>query len=263
MTPGIRHTLTLSCTAVFGFAMLGITGCGPKYPSCNNDAHCKEKGEYCLQKKCAQCREAKHCPGAGEDSCVTCNNGACGRKAGCCASNLDCGRGQKCSLNRCIAECTTDDECPEGKTCNEQGACTRVESGGCKADGDCGSGLLCKEGKCVNDQGECQLQPVPFAFNEHYLSKTAQKTLRANYQCMKEKGWKRLTIEGHCDERGTDAYNMELGNRRARAVAKFLKRLSRKLKSRTVSYGKTKPNCYEQSESCWAQNRRAEFKARP
>ena len=250
-------------TATLLGATLCLGACGPKYPNCSNDQHCKQKGEYCLQKKCAQCREAKHCPGAAEDKCITCDNGACGRKVGCCSNNLDCGRGQKCSQNRCIAECATADECPEGKTCNEQGACVRVETGGCKADADCGKGLLCKDGKCVNDQGECQLQPISFAFNEHFLSKDAQQTLRSNFQCMQEKNFKRVTIEGHCDERGTDAYNMELGNRRARAVAKFLKRLSRKLATRTVSYGKTKPNCYDQSESCWSQNRRAEFKPRP
>ena len=246
---------------VFGMA-LAIAGCGPAYPKCENDDHCKEKGEYCLQQKCAQCREAKHCPGADEDRCVTCDKGACGRKANCCSNNLDCGRGQQCKMNHCVAECSTSDECVEGKVCNDKGACVRAETGGCKSDAECGDGLVCKEGKCLNEHGECQLLPIPFAFNQSYLSKTAQQSLRTTYRCMKEKGLNKLTIEGHCDERGTDAYNMELGNRRARSVGKFLKRLSRKLKVRTVSYGKTKPLCLEQDESCWSKNRRCAFVAK-
>lgn len=260
-------TVRLSAASAAQFCVMvalafTLGACGPEYPNCANDKHCKEKGEFCLQTKCAQCREAKHCPGADSDRCITCDAGACGRKAGCCANNLDCGNGQQCKLNRCIAECATDDECPDGKTCTDQGACIRVDTGGCKTNGDCGTGLACKEGKCVNGEGECQMLPVPFAFNEHFLSKTAQQTLRTSYRCMKEKGVKSMTIEGHCDERGTDAYNMELGNRRARAVAKFLKRLGRNIKVRTVSYGKTKPLCYDQGESCWTQNRRCEFKVK-
>ncbi len=242
--------------------VLCCTACGPNYPKCDNDEHCRDKGEYCLRTKCAQCREAKHCPGADQDQCVTCTDGACGRKAGCCTNNLDCGAGQKCKINRCVAQCGSDDDCADGKVCNERGACVRQQVGGCKSNADCSDGLSCKDGKCVNEDGECQLLPIRFAFNEHSLSKSAQKALRATHACMKEKAISKLTIEGHCDERGTDAYNMELGNRRARAVAKFLKRLGRKLSVRTVSYGKTKPKCYEQSESCWSENRRCEFKSK-
>jgi len=258
------HTRAKQATPVVVVAVLGLvlSACGPDYPNCFKDSHCKSKGEYCLEKKCAQCREAKHCPNAGEDPCVTCESGACGRKRGCCANNLDCSRGQKCTGNRCIAECASDDDCAAGKVCNEKGGCVRPAVTGCKQSSECGAGLSCQDGKCVDASGECQLLPIGFAFNQHYLSKGAQSTLRTNYKCMKEKGFDRLTIEGHCDERGTDAYNMELGNRRARAVAKFLKRLSRKIKVRTVSYGKTKPMCYEQDESCWTRNRRAEFKAK-
>lgn len=255
--PTTRHH-SVALSFVLGAAFV-LSACGPAYPNCENDQHCKEKGEFCLQKKCSQCREAKHCPGADEDLCVTCDKGACGRKTDCCSNNLDCGRGQQCKLNGCVAECTTSDECGEGKVCNDKGACERVETGGCKGNAECGAGLVCKEGKCINEDGECQLLPIPFAFNQSYLTKTAQQSLRTTYRCMKEKGLTKLTIEGHCDERGTDAYNMELGNRRARTVGKFLKRLSRKLKVRTVSYGKTKPLCEAQNESCWSQNRRCGF----
>jgi len=67
----------------------------------------------------------------------------------------------------------------------------------------------------------------------------------------------RITIEGHCDERGTREYNLALGARRANAVKEYLVSVgvaSGRLE--TISYGKERPICTESSESCWAQNRR-------
>jgi peptidoglycan-associated lipoprotein len=69
-----------------------------------------------------------------------------------------------------------------------------------------------------------------------------------------------VIIEGHCDERGTNQYNLALGDRRANSVKDFLiaggvapNKLS------TVSYGEEKPQCTEHNESCWSKNRRAHF----
>jgi len=67
----------------------------------------------------------------------------------------------------------------------------------------------------------------------------------------------RVTVEGHCDERGTREYNLALGARRANAVKEYLVSLgvaSGRLE--TVSYGKERPMCTDSSESCYAQNRR-------
>jgi peptidoglycan-associated lipoprotein len=69
-----------------------------------------------------------------------------------------------------------------------------------------------------------------------------------------------VTIEGHCDERGTEEYNIALGDKRARAAKRYLKNLgvgTGRLK--TISYGEGRPVCSEASEDCWAQNRRADF----
>ncbi len=68
-----------------------------------------------------------------------------------------------------------------------------------------------------------------------------------------------LTIEGHCDERGTDAYNMELGSRRDATVKKYLAQLDSHFKLKTISYGKAKPVCTEESEACFGVNRRAQM----
>ncbi len=67
----------------------------------------------------------------------------------------------------------------------------------------------------------------------------------------------RVTIEGHCDERGTREYNLALGARRANAVKEYLVSLGvSQARVETISYGKERPMCTESSESCYAQNRR-------
>jgi peptidoglycan-associated lipoprotein len=84
------------------------------------------------------------------------------------------------------------------------------------------------------------------------LSKTAD-FLKNNPQI-------KVTIEGHCDERGSTEYNLSLGDRRASAVKQYLVSLGISAdRISTVSYGKEKPFCMESNESCWQQNRRGHF----
>ena len=69
-----------------------------------------------------------------------------------------------------------------------------------------------------------------------------------------------ITVEGHCDERGSDAYNVALGDRRAQAALEFLKGMgvsSDRLK--TTSFGKERPQCTDATEDCWQRNRRVHF----
>jgi peptidoglycan-associated lipoprotein len=67
----------------------------------------------------------------------------------------------------------------------------------------------------------------------------------------------RVTVEGHCDERGTREYNLALGARRANAVKEYLVSLGVSSgRVETISYGKERPMCTESDESCYAQNRR-------
>jgi peptidoglycan-associated lipoprotein len=69
-----------------------------------------------------------------------------------------------------------------------------------------------------------------------------------------------VLIEGHCDERGTDEYNLALGERRARSAMNYLtSRGVAKERMSVVSYGEERPLCKEKTEACWAQNRRAHF----
>jgi peptidoglycan-associated lipoprotein len=69
-----------------------------------------------------------------------------------------------------------------------------------------------------------------------------------------------VLIEGHCDERGTNEYNLALGERRAKATMNYLVGQGVQANRITIiSYGKERPTCTEHSEACWAKNRRAHF----
>jgi len=120
----------------------------------------------------------------------------------------------------------------------------------------CPPGQRCDNGQCVQ---ACSLQAVNFDFNESRIRLDQQDTINANGDCIKTNG-KSVRVEGHCDERGTEEYNMALGERRASSSKRYLKNLGISSSSmRTISYGEEKPVCTSSNESCWSQNRRAEF----
>jgi peptidoglycan-associated lipoprotein len=105
-----------------------------------------------------------------------------------------------------------------------------------------------------------QLQNIYFDFDRYNIRPDAARTLDANVEWMKSNAGTLILIEGHCDERGTNEYNLALGERRARATRDYLiangvraDRLS------IVSYGEERPGCAERNETCWATNRRAHF----
>lgn len=125
----------------------------------------------------------------------------------------------------------------------------------------------------VTDQGatagaamgevSAELQPIFFEFDQYTLSPQARQTLADNAAFLKARPQVKVLIEGHCDERGSDEYNLALGERRARATQDYLlslgiapERLS------TISYGEERPLEAGSNEAAWSKNRRAEFRAR-
>ncbi len=103
-------------------------------------------------------------------------------------------------------------------------------------------------------------QDVNFAFDSAVLDATAQAILKDKAGWLKSNTSAATTIEGHCDERGTVAYNIALGERRAEAAKAFLVNLGiPAAKMTTISYGKEKPLDPGHNEQAWAKNRRAHF----
>jgi len=100
-----------------------------------------------------------------------------------------------------------------------------------------------------------------FDYNKSNIRPDAQQTLTTDADFLKAHPGVRFTIEGHCDERGSEEYNLGLGDRRANAAKSFLVNLGvTEDRIGTISYGKTRPVCTESNEDCWQKNRRAHFK---
>jgi len=117
-----------------------------------------------------------------------------------------------------------------------------------------------QEGKSTATAASSPLKDVFFEFDRYDLTSDARTTLRANADWLKSNSSTRVEIEGHCDERGTNEYNLALGAKRAQAAREFLSTLGIPAdRLSTISYGEEIPVCREQSESCWKQNRRARF----
>jgi peptidoglycan-associated lipoprotein len=85
----------------------------------------------------------------------------------------------------------------------------------------------------------------------------AKATLDEDARILSSRHPRTIVVEGHCDERGTSAYNLVLGERRARSVKRYLEDLGATYDITVMSYGKEKPVCKEQNEACWQKNRRA------
>jgi len=219
--------------------------------------------------KNGECKTSEDCT-AQEGYGKTCVEGRCQE----CGLDTDCKAGFVCRSLKCVPrpECERSDDCPVGKAC-EAGKCMTVAPPPppppeCTSDSACGSGKACQAGKCVTSgpvacpAGGGKLLPVFFGFNEAILTKDAQADLAKNAACIKDRGFTKITVEGNTDDRGTAEYNLQLGQRRAEAAKKFMVNLGVPAKAvKTVSFGKERPVCTEQVESCWSQNRRSDLVA--
>ena len=123
-----------------------------------------------------------------------------------------------------------------------------------------GSLKALQEGKPAITPAASPLKDAFFDFDRYDLSADARTVLRANADWLKNNPSMRVDIEGHCDERGTNEYNLALGAKRAQAARDYLVSLGiAPDRLSTTSYGEEIPVCQEHSESCWRQNRRARF----
>ncbi len=235
-----------------------LAGCSSKYPKCSDDGDCNTDGHsgVCVNGLCEECGTDSDCQSGFKCESQTGGGNRCVPAAEC-YSNRDCSGGKVCESGSCVA-CDGDAQCGANMYCNA-GACEPKAE--CAVDEDCRAGNNCIEGSCVAVGPACQQNPVRFGFNEYSLSPDARMALQTLATCLnKEAANATVTLEGHCDERGTEEYNMTLGEKRAVAVKKYLGNLGvSSSRLRTVSYGKERPAEYGSSEAAWAANRRVEF----
>ena len=99
-----------------------------------------------------------------------------------------------------------------------------------------------------------------YDFNKSDVRADAREALTKDAEFLRSYSQVRVTIEGHCDERGSTEYNLGLGERRAQAAKNYLISLGISAdRMDTVSWGKERPFCGEHTETCWQENRRAHF----
>ena len=104
------------------------------------------------------------------------------------------------------------------------------------------------------------LEDIHFAFDKFDLDNNSRAILQKNVAYLESHPNVRIEIQGHCDERGSNNYNITLGERRARSTKAFL--VANGIEANrihAISYGEERPFCFENNEKCWYQNRRGHF----
>lgn len=127
------------------------------------------------------------------------------------------------------------------------------------------STVNCQNKKVASNSGDGNgsnsgLRSVYFDFDNSLIRNDQVPVLQSNANFIKSNSGA-VSVEGHCDERGTNEYNLALGQRRADSTRDYLVNLGASASAmRTVSYGEEKPVCSESDESCWWKNRRVDFR---
>jgi len=108
------------------------------------------------------------------------------------------------------------------------------------------------------------LQDVFFGYDSWAISEEGRQALNRDAEWLRQHPAIQLKVEGHCDERGTSAYNFVLAEKRAKSVRNYLLELGIKNERFVVvSYGKERPFCKDRSEACFQQNRRGHLVVKP
>jgi peptidoglycan-associated lipoprotein len=104
------------------------------------------------------------------------------------------------------------------------------------------------------------LTDIHFGYNDYTVQPQDSSILRTNASWLQAHPDSKVQVEGNCDERGSEEYNIALGAKRAQSAKDYLSTLGiSPSRISTISYGKELPLCHEQDEGCWAQNRRDHF----
>jgi peptidoglycan-associated lipoprotein len=215
-----NRALRISSLALLLLGTLWAAGCGQDYPACDTDEDCHQ-GEFCVNNLCQQCRTDQDC-GAGKQ----CVGGACNAIPGYCTSASDCPEGQDCENNTCVNRASS--VAPPKMD--------PVASGG------------------------CTLDPVYFDYDSSTLDQSSRDKLGAAAACIKQRGLKAVHLTGLTDPRGTEEYNLALGDRRAQAAKKYLEGLGMDTSMSASSMGEELATGSD--EATWSRDRRVDFQER-
>ncbi len=279
----------LVTVAVFGAGSLLLsTGCAPKWPNCKTDEHCQkdasgaEMNFVCYNQTCVECKADSDCEKKDPKTQCNMDSHRCEPKPECKADG-DCASinaNYVCRAERCVPECSQDADCGSGKKCNPENQRCEAPACECHADVECGNGFTCADCKCIkaNDPwanisadcrpvdlanakpGEVALGVVMFDFDKSNIRPDMRDVLDQNIKCLKQAGDKHFVLEGHADDRGTQEYNMALGESRADQVKDYISRMGVDVSNfEVVSKGENEPVCHEATQDCWDKNRRVVF----
>lgn len=156
------------------------------------------------------------------------------------------------AVSACSKKDVVQDE-PVMNPSDTSGVATGIESSS-------GSELMDNSGAGNVGVPAADMQVVFFPYDSYTLTSEARSALKANADWMKANPGSRVQVEGHCDERGTNEYNMALGDRRANSAISYLTKMGvDRSRLEPISYGEERPSDSGHDEAAWARNRRAVF----
>lgn len=279
----MKATRIVTVVAVLvGAGMLAACG-GPKFPNCEKDEHCAQNDQgaqinfVCFNQQCVECVEDAQC--TAKDPTMVCNPGSkrCEVKAEC-TTDPDCqasNPGYVCRASKCVPECAQDADCGSGQKCESQKCVTAAQ---CASDVECGPNMECRGGQCfekerdpwANVSAKCKsnqagqplaLGVIRFDFDKSNVRPDMRGILDGNATCLKQGTKVTLVLEGHADERGTQEYNLALGEQRADTIRQYLVSAGvDPSRVRVVSKGENEPVCRSATDACYEKNRRVEFR---
>lgn len=194
----------------------------------------------------------------------------CGPQYPNCNDDSNCHQGEFCVNGTCQQCRPGGNDCPAGQQCVD-GRCDPIE-GYCSSSGECPDGQECRNNRCVTSAssatdveqpapGACSLSPVYFAYDSSELDRQARATMESNAQCIQQRNIASVRLVGHCDPRGTEEYNLALGERRARQVKSYLQNLGVE-PSRVTTASMGEEMASGEDEAGWSRDRRVDFQER-
>ena len=248
--------------------LLGLAACKPDANVCESSQDCQGPttlGDVCVNGTCQECIEDSQCVNAKGEGFV-CQTGRCEENAQAaaapqCSVDQDCPSEQGCESGQCIVRTpmasTATTACQQDAQCGDQ----YCVAGTCQSEPDAAA---LKRQECrefFSAESKTTREAIFFDFNDYALTTASRQNLELTADCLKLGAVSiTLVLEGHCDDRGTQEYNLALGEKRANTVKNYLNALGVDT-SRLVtrSKGENEPRCMNQTEDCWSKNRRVEL----